>query len=140
MNKVLLGVLAFLVVAGMWLLAAASGWLGSPEAPGEIHAEARPAAATKERAAVQAETARLLGETDETFFASLERTLAMAPESLTIYQLEVPLNTPLYRAWREDWERHRRLARWTWPIWFYVSVTGVLVYFCLYHLNPSEVG
>ena len=43
----------------------------------------------------------LVGETDETFFSSLERTMAMAAESLTIYQLEIPLNTPLYRAWRE---------------------------------------
>ena len=42
----------------------------------------------------------------------------------------------LWRAWRRDWERHRRIARWTWPIWFYVSVTGVLVYAALYHWNP----
>jgi uncharacterized membrane protein YozB (DUF420 family) len=32
---------------------------------------------------------------------------------------------------------HRRLARWAWPIWMYVSVTGVLIYFLLYHVNPS---
>ena len=31
---------------------------------------------------------------------------------------------------------HRRLARWAWPIWMYVSVTGVVVYAMLYHLNP----
>lgn len=31
---------------------------------------------------------------------------------------------------------HRRLARWTFPIWLYVSVTGVVVYFMLYHLYP----
>ena len=33
-------------------------------------------------------------------------------------------------------ERHRRLARLAWPIWMYVSVTGVLIYLVLYHLNP----
>ena len=33
-------------------------------------------------------------------------------------------------------ERHRRLARVAWPIWMYVSVTGVLIYVILYHLNP----
>jgi uncharacterized membrane protein YozB (DUF420 family) len=33
--------------------------------------------------------------------------------------------------------RHRRLARWTLPIWLYVSVTGVLVYVMLYHIYPS---
>jgi uncharacterized membrane protein YozB (DUF420 family) len=32
---------------------------------------------------------------------------------------------------------HRRLARWAWPIWMYVSVTGVVIYVLLYHLNPS---
>jgi len=32
--------------------------------------------------------------------------------------------------------RHRRLARIAWPIWMYVSVTGVAIYFLLYHLNP----
>ncbi len=43
----------------------------------------------------------------------------------------------LWRAYRRDWDRHRRLARWTWPIWMYVSVTGVLVYLCLYWWNPE---
>ena len=38
------------------------------------------------------------------------------------------------RAWREKFEAHRRIARWTLPIWFYVSVTGVIIYFMLYHL------
>jgi uncharacterized membrane protein YozB (DUF420 family) len=33
-------------------------------------------------------------------------------------------------------EKHRRLARWTFPIWLYVSVTGVIVYAMLYHLWP----
>jgi uncharacterized membrane protein YozB (DUF420 family) len=33
-------------------------------------------------------------------------------------------------------ERHRRLARWTFPIWLYVSVTGVVIYVMLYHLPP----
>jgi uncharacterized membrane protein YozB (DUF420 family) len=32
---------------------------------------------------------------------------------------------------------HRRLARVAWPIWIYVSLTGVLVYVLLYHLNPA---
>lgn len=32
---------------------------------------------------------------------------------------------------------HRRLARWTLPIWLYVSATGVIVYVMLYHLYPS---
>jgi len=32
---------------------------------------------------------------------------------------------------------HRRIARWTFPLWMYVSVTGVIVYFFLYHWYPS---
>ncbi len=35
-----------------------------------------------------------------------------------------------------DYETHRRWARFTYPIWYYVSVTGVLVYFCLYQWWP----
>ena len=42
----------------------------------------------------------------------------------------------LYRAWRGDFERHRRIARWTYPIWLYVSFTGVAVYLLLYVFYP----
>jgi len=41
---------------------------------------------------------------------------------------------------RGDRERHRRLARVAWPIWMYVSVTGVVIYGLLYHWNPVPVG
>jgi len=43
----------------------------------------------------------------------------------------------LYLAARGRFEKHRRLARITWPIWIYVSVTGVLVYFFLLDSGPS---
>ena len=42
--------------------------------------------------------------------------------------------TTLRRALRGDFGRHRRIARWTLPLWLYVSVTGVIVYWMLYHL------
>jgi uncharacterized membrane protein YozB (DUF420 family) len=38
----------------------------------------------------------------------------------------------LIRALRERFDRHRAIARWTFPLWLYVSVTGVIVYFMLY--------
>lgn len=38
------------------------------------------------------------------------------------------------RAWREQFDRHRRIARWTLPLWAYVSVTGVVVYWMVYQL------
>lgn len=41
------------------------------------------------------------------------------------------------RARRGDFEAHKRIARWTWPIWMYVSVTGVLVYCFLYRWWPA---
>ena len=41
----------------------------------------------------------------------------------------------LWKAYKKDWVGHRRIARWTFPVWFYVSVTGVLVYFALYRWN-----
>jgi uncharacterized membrane protein YozB (DUF420 family) len=40
----------------------------------------------------------------------------------------------LARALRGKFEPHRRIARWTFPLWLYVSVTGVVIYFLLYHL------
>jgi uncharacterized membrane protein YozB (DUF420 family) len=43
----------------------------------------------------------------------------------------------LIRALRERFDAHRRIARWTFPIWVYVSVTGVIVYGMLYWLVPS---
>ena len=41
----------------------------------------------------------------------------------------------LLRALREKFPAHRRIARWTLPIWLYVSVTGVVVYLMLYRLS-----
>jgi putative membrane protein len=41
----------------------------------------------------------------------------------------------IYRAWSGEVVRHRRLARWTLPLWLYVSVTGVMVYWLLYRIG-----
>jgi putative membrane protein len=43
----------------------------------------------------------------------------------------------LTRAFRERFDKHRKIARWTWPIWMYVSVTGVMIYFILYWIYPQ---
>ena len=42
----------------------------------------------------------------------------------------------LYLGLKRRDETHRRLARWTFPLWLYVSVTGVVIYAMLYHLYP----
>jgi putative membrane protein len=44
----------------------------------------------------------------------------------------------LVQVFRRRWDRHRRIARWTLPIWLYVSVTGVLIYFTLYKWFPPS--
>ena len=46
--------------------------------------------------------------------------------------------TTLYRAWRKRFDLHKRVARWTLPLWLYVSVTGVIVYWILYRLYPAR--
>ncbi len=49
----------------------------------------------------------------------------------------VPLATiTLWRALHGNFRKHRRIARWTWPIWIYVSITGVVVYVMCYRLYP----
>lgn len=40
----------------------------------------------------------------------------------------------LRRAWLQKFDKHRLIARWTLPLWFYVSVTGVIVYFLVYQI------
>ena len=56
-------------------------------------------------------------------------TLAMAVPVLAITLIALGLRGRI--------ARHRRLARIAWPIWMYVSVTGVVIYTLLYHVNPT---
>jgi uncharacterized membrane protein YozB (DUF420 family) len=43
----------------------------------------------------------------------------------------------LSRAIKQRFELHKKIARWTWPLWMYVSVTGVAVYLILYQIFPQ---
>ena len=43
----------------------------------------------------------------------------------------------VYHAIRGNFEKHRTIARWTWPCWMYVSVTGVVIYLLLYRIFPQ---
>ena len=54
--------------------------------------------------------------------------------TLLAASLVVLVPVTLARALRERFDRHRALARWTLPVWMYVSVTGVVIYLMLYHL------
>jgi uncharacterized membrane protein YozB (DUF420 family) len=44
--------------------------------------------------------------------------------------------TTLWRAYHRQWDRHMKIARITFPLWLYVSVTGVIIYWMLYDLAP----
>ena len=43
----------------------------------------------------------------------------------------------LHRARKQNFEAHKKIARWTWPLWMYVSVTGVVIYLLLYQIFPQ---
>lgn len=55
---------------------------------------------------------------------------------LAIVNLPMVLRT-FWLAHKERWDSHKRWAKWTFPIWLYVSVTGVLIYLILYQWNPD---
>jgi putative membrane protein len=60
-------------------------------------------------------------------------TLLLSHTILAIVIVPLILIT-LRRAWMEKFDKHRIIARWTLPLWFYVCVTGVIVYFMVYQI------
>lgn len=65
--------------------------------------------------------------------------LAILGSHTILAMIVVPLAlVTLYLGWKRSDERHRRIARWTWPIWIYVSFTGVLIYLLLYQIFPQS--
>jgi uncharacterized membrane protein YozB (DUF420 family) len=51
----------------------------------------------------------------------------------------VPLAlTSLILGWKRRDAAHKRISKWTWPIWMYVSVTGVIIYLLLYQIFPQK--
>lgn len=63
---------------------------------------------------------------------------------LLAFSVPVLAIVTLTRAFRGKFDKHRRIARWTFPIWLYVSVTGVIVYLMLYRFAhpviPTSFG
>jgi putative membrane protein len=75
------------------------------------------------------------GWTKPTYYA-----LLLSHTILAVVNLPMVLRT-FWLAHEQRWDAHRRWAKWTFPIWLYVSVTGVAVYLVLYHFNPpAPVG
>lgn len=64
------------------------------------------------------------------------RTLLVSHMILAVVVLPLVLRT-LYLGIRARYDSHRRVAVWTWPLWIYVSVTGVIVYLMLFHLPAA---
>lgn len=69
---------------------------------------------------------------------SLYFTILISHTILAVVILPMVVVT-LFRAWKADFVKHARLARWTLPVWLYVSVTGVIIYCMLYQLFPPSL-
>ena len=43
----------------------------------------------------------------------------------------------LWFVYTKKWEKHKKIARWVWPVWMYISITGVVIYWMLYHYSGA---
>jgi putative membrane protein len=75
--------------------------------------------------------------TGEGFFRYLYLFILISHIGLSLVVLPLVLRA-MYFSWQERFAEHRRVARFAFPIWLYVSVTGVLVYAFVYHLFPAQ--
>jgi putative membrane protein len=71
------------------------------------------------------------------WFRPIYLTILISHTILAIVIVPMILIT-LSRALREKFDKHKKIARWTWPLWMYVSVTGVIVYWLLYVKFPQK--
>ena len=71
------------------------------------------------------------------WFRPIYLTILLTHTVLAIVIVPLILIT-LSRALRQKFDRHKKIARWTWPLWMYVSITGVVVYLLLYQIFPQK--
>lgn len=74
---------------------------------------------------------------DPSWFRPIYLTLLLTHTVLAVVIVPMILVT-LSRALRARFDKHKQIARWTWPLWMYVSVTGVVIYFLLYQIFPQK--
>jgi len=74
---------------------------------------------------------------DPAWFRPIYLTILLTHTALAAVIVPLVLIT-LNRAVQQRFELHKRIARWTWPLWMYVSVTGVVIYFVLYIKFPQK--
>ena len=56
----------------------------------------------------------------------------LIPHILLAFVLVPGVFLLLWFSWNEKFDRHRRLAKWVWPIWMFISITGVVIYLMLH--------
>lgn len=74
---------------------------------------------------------------DPAWFRPFYLAILLTHTLLAVVVLPLVLTT-LWLAARQRFEAHRRLARWAWPVWLYVSITGVAIYLLLYQVYPQK--
>ena len=74
---------------------------------------------------------------DPAWFRPIYLTILLTHTVLAVIIVPMVLMT-LSRAVKRRFDLHKKIARWTWPLWMYVSVTGVLIYWLLYVKFPQK--
>ena len=74
---------------------------------------------------------------DPTWFRPIYLTILITHTILAITIVPLILIT-LNRARKQNFEAHKKIARWAWQLWMYVSVTGVVIYLLLYQIFPQK--
>jgi putative membrane protein len=75
--------------------------------------------------------------TNPAWFRLIYLTILVSHTILAVVIVPMILMT-LNRGLKARYELHRKIARWTWPLWMYVSVTGVVIYLLLYQIFPQR--
>jgi len=70
------------------------------------------------------------------WFRPIYLTILLTHTVLAVVIVPLVLMT-LGRAVKQRFDLHKKIARWTWPLWMYVSVTGVVIYLLLYQIFPQ---
>ena len=71
------------------------------------------------------------------WFRPIYLTILLTHTVLAVVIVPLVLMT-LGRAVKQRFDLHKKIARWTWPLWMYVSVTGVVIYLLLYQICPQH--
>ena len=71
------------------------------------------------------------------WFKPIYLTILLTHTVLAVVIVPLILRT-LWLARKQKFEAHKKIARWTWPLWMYVSVTGVVIYLLLYIKFPQK--